>query len=391
MLHYSKTVVDDTTEATLHRFEVLDSFRGIFALMVAALHGLVASNIYELQIVRNSSLFVDFFFVLSGFVISFSYLDRIRSRTAALGFVIRRFGRLWPLHFLMLAAVLSLTLMRAVAAKLGLYDWTFDNDVIEFARFTAESFALVHAFREETVYWLNFPSWSISAEFWAYVTFAILMLAPFRWFWTVVVAIACYLTVLDIITPGFGSFFSDGLFRAIAYFILGSLTYLAWKWLGGVRPRMPNVAEIAVVALIFVMVSSPNVQGVKFLIPAVFASAILLFSAQKGIVSRVLLTRPFQALGRYSYSIYMIHVFVYLSANIAVRLAEGILETQLHSPNPTNPEGPQRIDLGSSIVNDFFHLGILIIVIGLSTLTHRFVEVPGQRWAKSVASRIEGV
>ena len=36
----------------------------------------------------------------------------------------------------------------------------------------------MQAFRNETVFWLNFPSWSISVELWAFVSFGILCLVP---------------------------------------------------------------------------------------------------------------------------------------------------------------------------------------------------------------------
>jgi peptidoglycan/LPS O-acetylase OafA/YrhL len=43
-----------------HRFEAVDSLRGIAALAVAIFHLQVASHIYGLNFIRNSFLFVDF-------------------------------------------------------------------------------------------------------------------------------------------------------------------------------------------------------------------------------------------------------------------------------------------------------------------------------------------
>src|ERR1700746_4045007 len=86
------------------RLVALDSLRGLCALMVALLHINSVSHISESSFVRQSWLFVDFFFVLSGFVIAFTYLDKIESKAALVEFAIRRFGRVWPLH----AAILRL-------------------------------------------------------------------------------------------------------------------------------------------------------------------------------------------------------------------------------------------------------------------------------------------
>ena len=54
-------------------FRVLDSWRGIAALLVALFHLDIYSALYSLDFTRNAFLFVDFFFVLSGFVITHSY------------------------------------------------------------------------------------------------------------------------------------------------------------------------------------------------------------------------------------------------------------------------------------------------------------------------------
>ena len=63
-------------ETRIH-FGVLDSWRGVAALLVALFHLNILSSIYSLHFIRNSYLFVDFFFVLSGFVISHSYGHRL--------------------------------------------------------------------------------------------------------------------------------------------------------------------------------------------------------------------------------------------------------------------------------------------------------------------------
>lgn len=58
------------------RFLVLDSWRGICALLVALFHFPTSSIISQSAFVGGSYLFVDFFFVLSGFVIASSYDGR---------------------------------------------------------------------------------------------------------------------------------------------------------------------------------------------------------------------------------------------------------------------------------------------------------------------------
>ena len=100
-------------------FRVLDSWRGVAALLVALFHLNLYSAIYTLDFVRNAYLFVDFFFVLSGFVISYSYGDRLKTFDELGEFAIRRFGRLWPLHAVVLLAFVAAESAKAVLAARG--------------------------------------------------------------------------------------------------------------------------------------------------------------------------------------------------------------------------------------------------------------------------------
>src|SRR6267154_4375538 len=105
-------------EQTRMHFRVLDSWRGIAALLVAIFHLNVYSAIYPLDFIRNSYLFVDFFFVLSGFVITHSYEDKLSRGHEFASFAIRRFGRLWPLHAAVLVAFVPME-----RVKLGMVDF----------------------------------------------------------------------------------------------------------------------------------------------------------------------------------------------------------------------------------------------------------------------------
>src|SRR6266849_4191854 len=86
------------------RFEVLNSWRGICAMMIVLYHFPAFFFFSDTALIRSNWLFVDFFFVLSGFVTTHGYANNLTTVGSALAFVRRRFFRLYPLHVCTLAA-----------------------------------------------------------------------------------------------------------------------------------------------------------------------------------------------------------------------------------------------------------------------------------------------
>ncbi|MBD5326569.1 MAG: acyltransferase [Bacteroides sp.] len=83
--------------ASKPRFEILDGLRGVAAMIVVLFHLFETySSGPSDQIINHGYLAVDFFFVLSGFVIGYAYDDRWR-QMSVLGFFKRRLIRLQPM------------------------------------------------------------------------------------------------------------------------------------------------------------------------------------------------------------------------------------------------------------------------------------------------------
>ena len=83
--------------ATKPHYPILDGLRGVAAILVVAFHIFEAHSTSHLdQIINHGYLAVDFFFVLSGFVIGYAYDDRWRSLTVG-GFFKRRLVSLQPM------------------------------------------------------------------------------------------------------------------------------------------------------------------------------------------------------------------------------------------------------------------------------------------------------
>src|SRR5216683_6021851 len=105
----------DLTEVSTDRskhFIALDSLRGICASIVAFFHVDGDAFIKTIPVVANGFLFVDFFFVLSGFVIAASYGRKIVDGYSIGKFMFLRLGRLYPLHAFMLLAYLCIAIYK---------------------------------------------------------------------------------------------------------------------------------------------------------------------------------------------------------------------------------------------------------------------------------------
>ena len=89
-----------------NRISELDGIRGFAALNVMLFHvPCWNKDFYDINFIRNGYLWVDLFFVLSGFVISLNY-SLISSIRELFRFQCNRFLRLYPLHFIFLIVFL---------------------------------------------------------------------------------------------------------------------------------------------------------------------------------------------------------------------------------------------------------------------------------------------
>ena len=140
----------------------LETFRGIFALTIVLHHLRVNTFIHNSNFVQNGVLAVDFFFVLSGFVIAYNYIDKINSKKELITFQKKRFYRLYPLHLLTLFVFIFIELLKLFATKYTDFETTY----IPFGDFNnyyslISNFFLVHGLYGWS---FNLPSWSISTE-----------------------------------------------------------------------------------------------------------------------------------------------------------------------------------------------------------------------------------
>lgn len=197
--------------------QALDSFRGIAAVSVVIYHLSIVGAISEWDFFRHSALFVPFFFVLSGFVIAYVYDKAIFNFKH---FMIARSFRILPLYYVMLLAFLALECLKYVLYyKLGIFNnapFSKQNGIDQIL----PNFLLLQSWLPWTYpLSFNYPSWSLSVEWYLYIGFGLLMFAPkFVRYGTI-----CVLVVL--MYAHFRGFLSAEGAQGIMYFCAGCLMH----------------------------------------------------------------------------------------------------------------------------------------------------------------------
>jgi peptidoglycan/LPS O-acetylase OafA/YrhL len=256
---------------------------------------------------------VGFFFILSGFVLTWS----IRPHDGAADFWVRRFARVYPSHFVMLLVALvvpvvpgAITWLGAVAGLLLVQSWFSDWDV---------------------VFGLNAVSWSLACEAFFYLCAPLVirhLAAASRA--RAVLAAGCWVALTTAAAVGFGLHspaadvyaYTNPLIRS-GEFVLGVL--LAVLVEKGWRPRLPLVP--CVTALLVVAGSLSVGPGrlrqsvVDILLDPFFALVILAAAlADLGGRKGVLQWRGLTYLGEVSFGFYLVHELVIV--NLAPHLPD---------------------------------------------------------------------
>ena len=154
----------------------IQGLRAIGAFSVAISHSW-DSPIREAAWFNGSFLVVDMFFVLSGYLVTMVYAERTGDWRQGGGMIINRLGRLYPTHILLLAILLFLLnlkmgmslLLAALGIDIGMTPVGDQPEIFDLGYFLL-TITLLHGVGINDSDLFNFASWSISAEFWAFVT-----------------------------------------------------------------------------------------------------------------------------------------------------------------------------------------------------------------------------
>lgn len=320
------TAVSTSTYAdTKPHYTVLDGLRGVAAITVVCFHIFEAFATSHLdQRINHGYLAVDFFFMLSGFVVGYAYDDRWRTMTT-MDFIKRRIIRLHPM-----------VVMGAIIGALMFYSQgcsVWDVSKVTFSALllaTVLNALLIPALPGHEVrglgemFPLNGPSWSLFFEYIGNVLYVLVI----RKFSTkalggLVVAAACGLAVFAIWGPlgdicaGFsltGMEFTAGSLRLLFSFTAGLFLSRVFK-----PVRIKGAFWICSIILVSLL-AIPRIGGAENLwmnglydtlcCVLVFPLLVVLGASGKGDIFTNKLSK---FLGDISYPLYMVHYpFIYL-------------------------------------------------------------------------------
>jgi peptidoglycan/LPS O-acetylase OafA/YrhL len=285
------------------RFDVLDFYRYGGALFVAANHFTIVYLPVASSVQSRINLLqplMGFFFTLSGFVLMHVYDGRLQTGADYLDYLQKRLARIYPLHL----ATFALAVLWGVLAT---HHYWFTADAI------VPNILLVQAWNTTDHLSFNYPSWSVSAEFFVYLLFPLFLFAVdgLGLWGALLLPLASVVPILWVfqvyaLGPWTLATFDFGCLRAVPSFLAGMAVYrlATVRFSGLVVPGwMAHGSAIATIPLM--LVGTPNTLVLAILVVVVF----LLARAEPrtpGIFS----TPLFRALANCSYSFYMLHAFV---------------------------------------------------------------------------------
>lgn len=352
-------------------YDSLTGLRFVLSIWIAVFH---LGDMYDPQgfgawaIMRAGAARVDVFFVLSGFVLTHIYWARSKASFQYRNFLRARFARLYPLHLLALGLLCGLVVAAHVVRQ-GAQTRHFTLTGL------IANLALLQAWAIPGANVWNFPAWTISAEFFGYLIFPLLLIPAVRLRSRPWVFVCLSLGVVLTIDLLFRQFLGRTLTRTTVD--LGILRGASVMWVG-VAAR--------------VLFERLHLTSLQALVVIVFGAAIALGGAMMALPTAVValggamlviglaardITRQANAyatgldhpamvkLGGWSYAIFILHVPIFMAMENVAK----ILGTNL----PINP------------------VTVLIMVsvlIGLAAVAHIWVEEPARKWLRGPTANV---
>lgn len=337
----------------------LTGLRGLVAIWVMAYHyDIIDPALRKYTFVSRGYIGVDFFFILSGFVLAGAYSGFLRDNSFPnyIKYLVARAGRIFPLHLVVTIA--------CVAAA-----WIADSPYSHYQ--VVEESLLIHRwpFVPAIFSAINGPAWSISTEWLVNLflpAYFYLILKPKR---AVMPMLALTLALLVLVFISWQNNWNldqsrantnGPILRCASEFCLGVLIfrYRSLAKLFSCRSR-----EIFLVALIVLVIFQISLSKVDTLIVISIALFIMIIQTGDSMFAHFLESRLVYALGEWSYSVYLIHLP--LIRAVAYLIHRGSVSF-LHP----------KIAVSAS----------LFLIMCLSYVCFKYIEVPARRVSRKYKS-----
>ena len=322
---------------------------------------------------------VSFFFVLSGFILTYVYANRLTKQTVT-KFLVTRCARIWPLHVVCLM-LSGLVLFDQVKGH-SLWNWLLSLGLLQ-------SWA-------GNIQWsmsINAPAWSISTEMFFYLAFPILLLGSPKRFWLCFVGLLVFVFVslramqvlesVDLLGASIqpaAVIYTNPLFR-LSEFVVGIITARIFLRHSTSRTNFaasPNLyvgtllelASVLSIALYYVWFRNWGGASAIYCHPwlgpllanwfsvcgssITFAALIYVFALRRGILSQLTGSRSMVYLGELSFAFYLVHT-------IWIRRLDELIAPHWLSPF-----------IGVS--------ACLALTLLFSAMLYRMVELPSKKW-----------
>jgi peptidoglycan/LPS O-acetylase OafA/YrhL len=358
----------------------LTPLRGIAALLVVAYHSnrgfAPIAPITATSLFANGWLWVDFFFMLSGFILCYTYEESFTgsvTRASYAKYIGARIARIYPLHLMstLWMFAISIAILRVATSVTGWAAGMLRPTALPACLLLVQS---IHVYDEPP---LNPPAWSLSTEWWVYLVFPFLVPVFYRLqrggkVAAALAVIGLYLALRYVVgawsfgVPTIAVTADFGLVRCLIGFACGMLLHKLYRDRTGYRLLRTNAAFLVG---LFGAVAAMHFDAMDIAIVAFFPLVILAAAHNGGLVKRGLDTRVLQRLGTWSFSIYMIHVPIMSLLLLHMVNQNPALLSGVTTGAPTTPSYGFGAIAAATLI---------LVTVGLSALTYRFIEVPGR-------------